>query len=111
MEICFLPVGICHNYQFLHFLKWTQDMDIKKIWGTDQICVLSSTDLKEFALELIEEIKAQEKVDNKMYTADEFAEKHSVSKQTLWRWCEEGILKSMKIGGKVYYKESDLKSL
>jgi hypothetical protein len=86
-----------------------KDMDIKKILGTDQICVLSSTDLKEFAL--IEEIKAQEKVDNKMYTADEFAEKHSVSKQTLWRWCKEGILKSMKIGGKVYYKESDLKSL
>ena len=86
-------------------------MDIKKNLGTDQICVLSSTDLKEFALELIEEIKAQEKVDNKMYTADEFAEKHSVSKQMLWRWCKEGILKSMKIGGKVYYKESDLKSL
>ena len=86
-------------------------MDIKKMINQDSLYIISSADLKEFALELIEEIKAQEKVDNKMYTADEFAEKHSVSKQTLWRWCREGILKATKVGGKVYYKESDLKAL
>jgi len=27
----------------------------------------------------------------------------------LWRWCQAGILKKTVIGGKVYYKDSDLK--
>ena len=86
-------------------------MDIKKLINQDQICVLLSADLKEFCLELIEEIKAQEKVDNKMYTADEFSKKHGVTKQTLWRWCREGVLKNYKVGRQVFYKESDLKTL
>ncbi len=83
-------------------------MDIKKMINQDSLYIISSADLKEFALELIEEVKAQEKVDDKMYTVDEFAAKHSVDKSTLWRWRKSGFLKSTKIGGRVYYKEADL---
>jgi hypothetical protein len=51
-------------------------MDIKKMINQDSLYIISSADLKEFALELIEEVKAKEKVDDKMYTVDEFAAKH-----------------------------------
>ena len=79
--------------------------------GNNVMLVVSSADLKEFALDVISEYEKNKSDTDKMYTADEFAEKHGVTKQTLWRWCREGLLKSRKVGGKVFYRESDLKAL
>lgn len=34
-----------------------------------------------------------------------------VTEPTLWRWNKEGILKRVKVGNKVRYKESDVKKV
>ena len=70
--------------------------------------LVTPIDLKEFAVAVIEEFKAQIPQDEKLYTPTEFAARHGVRKETLWRWCKAGILKKTVVGGKVYYKDSNL---
>lgn len=79
---------------------------LKESRGT--LLLVTPTDLKEFALSVIDEYKAKRPDDEKRYTPAEFAERYGVRKETLWRWCQAGILKKTVIGGKVYYKDSDL---
>lgn len=71
--------------------------------------VVSPSDLKEFALCVADEVRMAEVEDNRLYTATEFAKLHSVDVSTLWRWRKAGVLKATKIGGNLFYKESDLR--
>ena len=41
----------------------------------------------------------------------EAAEYMDVTEQTLWNWSNSGVLKVHKIGGKLYYRKSELDSL
>ena len=87
-------------------------MAIRELLGESReaaLLLVTPTDLKEFALTVIDEYKAQIPQDEKKYTPKEFAARHGVRPETLWRWCQAGILKKTVIGGKVYYKDSDLK--
>lgn len=65
--------------------------------------------LQEFASTLIQQaatkLQAQEEP---TYTPSEFAARHRVDKSTLWRWNRDGLLKKTIIGGKVFYRDSDL---
>ena len=72
--------------------------------------VVNATDLKEFALALIDEAKLNNtrQPEERAYTPTEFANKHNVDKSTLWRWCKAGILTPTRVGGKVFYYESSL---
>ena len=71
--------------------------------------VVSLADLKEFALSLMSETQCTDVQQSEpMYTPAEFAKRHKVDRSTLWRWCKAGILKPIHIGGKTYYKDSDL---
>lgn len=71
--------------------------------------VVTPADLREFALAIVAEIKqANDRNDEKLYTPDEFAKRHNVTKPTLWRWAKLGILHPVKVGRKVYYRDSDL---
>lgn len=71
--------------------------------------VVTLADLKEFALSLISETRCTNvQQDEPMYTPAEFAKRHKVDRSTLWRWRKAGILKPIHIGGKTYYKDSDL---
>ena len=73
--------------------------------------VVTAADLKEFALSLIEEVKCaseSNREDETLYTPAEFASRHHVDKSTLWRWCKSGILTPTRVGGKVFYKDSNL---
>jgi len=73
--------------------------------------VVTIADLKEFALSLMSETRCTDVQQSEpMYTPAEFAKLHKVDRSTLWRWCQAGILKPIHIGGKTYYKESDLKT-
>lgn len=73
--------------------------------------VVTIADLKEFALSLMSETRCTDVQQSEpMYTPAEFAKLHKVDRSTLWRWCHAGILKPIHIGGKTYYKESDLKT-
>ena len=71
-------------------------------------------DLKEFALFLISQVKANESENSRTenyLTPDEVATMIGVSKNTLWRWEKDGYLTPFKIGRKVRYKQSDVTSL
>lgn len=87
-------------------------MSIKEMLATDlnvQV-VVNVADLKEFALSLIDEAKnIKVGVDEPKFTPKEFAERHGVDRSTLWRWCKAGVLTPIHIGGKTFYRDSDLK--
>lgn len=86
-------------------------MSIKELIETNpniQV-VVTLADLKEFALSLMNETRCIDVQQNEpMYTPAEFAKRHKVDRSTLWRWRKAGILKPIRIGGKTYYKDSDL---
>jgi excisionase family DNA binding protein len=68
-------------------------------------------DLLSFAKELAAQLRPGPIVlspEEKYLTADEVAEKLSVTRVTLWQWDKKGILKPAKIGNKVRYRQSDL---
>ena len=93
-------------------IKKENKMNIKELLSTNanvQV-VVNVADLKEFAMELIEEAKNIEEVKSEpMFTPKEFAERHGVDKSTLWRWCKCGVLTPLHIGGKTFYRDSCLR--
>ena len=73
------------------------------------ILMLTPAMLQEFAATLISEASERlKKEEERTYTPAEFAERHRVDKSTLWRWNRDGLLKKTIIGGKVFYRDSDL---
>lgn len=46
--------------------------------------------------------------EEKLLTIKQVAELLGVTEPTLWRWNKEGVLKRVKVGNKVRYKESDV---
>ena len=46
--------------------------------------------------------------EEKFLTIKQVAELLGVTEPTLWRWNKEGVLKRVKVGNKVRYKESDV---
>ena len=76
--------------------------------GGSTVLMVTAADLAEFAQAVYDANQNRPEGEEKLYSPDEFALKNRVTKSTLWRWCKVGILKPTKIGGKVYYKQSDL---
>ena len=70
--------------------------------------VISAADLKEFALELLAEREKFSTKSDKYLTIPETAEKYGVSQSTLYRWSKIGYLPKVKLGGKSFYRESDI---
>ena len=85
-------------------------MSIKEIIDTNPNIqlVISAADLKEFALELLAEREKSSIKSDKYLTIPETAEKYGVSQSTLWRWSRMGYLPKHKLGGKSFYRESDI---
>ena len=52
--------------------------------------------------------KGTTKSEESLVTIDEAVKIMSVSKATLWRWCNQGKLKKYSIGGKRYFKKDEL---
>ena len=75
-------------------------------------------DLKAFAQEILIEAKTIAMIQaetaassDQLLTIDEAAKLLSVSKMTLYRWDQNGILKKVEIGGKRRYRKSDIERL
>jgi len=86
-------------------------MSINEIVNTDSnvMLVISAADLKEFLLELLDERQNSSKLTSeKFLTITETVEKYGISKPTLWRWSKIGYLPKIKLGGKCFYRESDI---
>ena len=76
------------------------------------LIVVSPAQLREYAMEVVSEFTEEMKKgagEEPKYTPTEFAKRHGVNKSTLYRWCKAGLLQKHSIGGKVYYRDSDLK--
>ena len=94
--------------------------NIKDILCTEKNVILqvSSEDLKAFAQEILIGAKSIAMIEaemvatsDKLLTIDEAAKLLSVSKMTLNRWDQNGILKKVEIGGKRRYRKSDIERL
>ena len=70
--------------------------------------VISAADLKEFALELLAEREKSSTKSDKYLTIAETSEKYGVSQSTLYRWSRLDYLPKVKLGGKSFYRESDI---
>ena len=85
-------------------------MNINEIINTNPNIqlVVTAADLKEFALELLAEREKASTQSDKYLTIAETVEKYGISKPTLWRWSRIGYLPKIKLGGKSFYRESDI---
>ena len=76
---------------------------------SNTLFIATYADLRDAMYSVLTEIEEQKKAgEEKLYTPSEFAERHGISKPTIYRWVKAGILRQTKYGGKVYYKDSDL---
>ncbi|MBV8038868.1 helix-turn-helix domain-containing protein [Bacteroides sp. AN502] len=78
--------------------------------GANVAVTISLLDLREWALELMNESKQEkeEDVSDNYLSVGEVIDKLRVNASTLWRWDKSGYLKKLKVGGKVRYRESDV---
>ncbi len=78
--------------------------------GTNVAVTISLLDLREWALELMNESKQEkeEAISDNYLSVGEVIDKLRVNASTLWRWDKSGYLKKLKVGGKVRYRESDV---
>ena len=82
--------------------------------GANVAITITPTDLKEFALYLIDETLAarNQEIEPETYlTPDEVSSKLGVSTNTLWRWQRIGYLVPVKWGRKSRYKRSEVDAL
>lgn len=85
-------------------------MNINEIINTNPNIqlVVTAADLKEFALELLAEREKSSNQSDKYLTIPETAKKYGVSESTLYRWSRLDYLPKVKLGGKSFYRESDI---
>lgn len=75
---------------------------------------VGAAELREFARDILCEFIAEhqpQKEDDVLFTPEQAASRIQTTKVTLWRWAKQGYLSPVRIGGKVFYKESDIKKL
>ncbi len=84
----------------------------------NMILQLKKEDLKEFANQILLGAKSIAMLEaeaaatsDQLLSIDEAAKLLSVSKMTLYRWDQNGILKKVEIGGKRRYRLSDIEKL
>ena len=84
----------------------------------NMILQLKKEDLKEFANQILLGAKSIAMLEaeaaatsDQLLSIDEAAKLLSVSKMTLYRWDQNGILKKVEIGGKRRYRKSDIERL
>ena len=70
--------------------------------------IVTAADLKEFALELLAEREKSSNQSDKYLTITKTAKKYGVSESTLYRWSRLDYLPKVKLGGKSFYRESDI---
>ena len=82
------------------------------------ILQVSSDDLKMFAQDILIGAKSVAMLEaetaasgDQLLTIDEASKLLAVSKMTLYRWDQSGVLKKLEIGGKRRYRKSDIERL
>ncbi len=92
-------------------------MQILQDGGANLKLEVSGADLLLFSNELINRAKselsqAEAKARNEKYlTKDEVKAMFNVCDTTLWHWNKRGYLKTVKVGSKVRYRQSDVRKI
>ena len=93
---------------------------VREILASDANVILqiSSDDLKMFAHDILIGAKSVAMLEaetaasgDQLLTIDEASKLLAVSKMTLYRWDQSGVLKKLEIGGKRRYRKSDIDRL
>lgn len=84
--------------------------------GANVNITVTPTDLKEFALAIIEEAKEMARAEKEnnpgvLMAPPEVIKMLGVSLNTLWRWNRDGYLCTVKLGRKNFYRKSDVEKL
>lgn len=81
--------------------------------GNNFQIVVSAADLKEFALSIMAEVRAEQQPNNNevYYSVEETAKMFGIDKSTLWRWEKNCYLVPIRIGRKPKYRKSDIDAL
>lgn len=83
--------------------------------GSNVTLSVSLSDLREFALALMDEVRKAEaekpKTEDREITQKEAARQLDVSLGTLWRWSRRNYLVPYHLGGKTFYKQSQIDEL
>lgn len=82
--------------------------------GANVQLVVNALDLRELFLEWQAEAQAEaakQQKEETYLTAKECAERLSVDLTTLWRWDKTGYLRKVKMGKKIFYRNSDIERL
>jgi excisionase family DNA binding protein len=72
---------------------------------------VSGSDLLEFAETIATSIYSKAMADDKLLTSDEACKFLKISNPTLWRWKKAGLIKEIKIGGKILFSEKELRKM
>lgn len=88
-------------------------MNIKELINSHENVqlIVCPADLKEFALEIANEIRSEIKEETNLISKDEACKLLGVTYSTLWRWKKTGFLNDVKIGRKSFYKNSEIKRI
>lgn len=91
-------------------------MNIKELMqsGANVSITVTPADLREFAMEIIEEAKEMAKAvkrPEEYMTPDKVMKICGVSNNTLWRWNRDKYLCTVKLGRKNFYRKSDIEKL
>lgn len=75
----------------------------------NSVYIISGADLREFALHIIDELRTNKPEEEpELITVDEACKLLDISKPTLWRWSNNGIVKPIRKGGRVYYNHQEI---
>jgi len=66
---------------------------------------------EEIAVKVIEKMKNTSEESGRLYSRKEACNILNCSAQTLWRFGKNGLLTPVKFGGKVMYREADIKRI
>ena len=74
---------------------------------------INASDLLEFGNTIASNTAREiiESREDKLYTREEAIEIFNVSAATIWRWVKVGIIKSKRVGKRVYFPESEIRRL
>lgn len=81
--------------------------------GGNTLLLVSASDLKDFALYLLEYTRKQvaDNETEKLLSREEVCDQLAVTKPTLWRWAKRGYLVPVKVGNRPLYRQSDILKL
>jgi predicted DNA-binding transcriptional regulator AlpA len=88
--------------------------ELQKIDGANITVGVSLADLKEWTLSLLSESHSENKPkEDELISLEDAKKRPSISNSdaTLYRWDKTGFLPKVKIGGRVFYRLSDIKKI